>query len=116
MKCFNHQSKEAVAICKNCSKGLCMECAVDVGNGIACKGVCENEVVALNKVMQQSKDAYVNAKKIYSQYSIWLILVGLGFIISSLFLSRIAGFLIFMGLLFLVGAIFSYSASKRFGR
>ena len=116
MKCFNHPSNDAIAICKNCNKGLCKDCAVDVGNGIACKGICENEVVAINKVVQQSKGAFINNSKIYSQYAIWLVLIGVAFIISSIFLAKIDGFLIFMGLLFLVGASFSYSASKRFSK
>jgi hypothetical protein len=31
MKCFNHQGVDAVAICKNCNKALCHDCAADVG-------------------------------------------------------------------------------------
>lgn len=91
-----------------------MECAVDVGNSIACKSACEDEVLDQNKIIQQSKNAYSIAGKIYSQTSVWLGLVGLGFIISSFFLTHTAGFLIFMSLLFFVGAIFMYSASRRY--
>jgi hypothetical protein len=114
MKCFNHPSNDAVAICKNCNKGLCTECAVDVGNGIACKGICEGEVIAINKVVQQSKKTYANTSKTYAQYSAWFALVGIAFLVSSIFLTRTTGFLIFMGLLFLLGATFTYLASKRF--
>lgn len=34
MKCFYHSQADARGICKNCSKGLCEECAVDVGNAL----------------------------------------------------------------------------------
>src|SRR5512145_1470441 len=105
MKCFNHPSKSAVAICKNCNKGLCSECAVDVGNGIACKGLCESEVIAINKIMQQGKKAYANTSKTYSQYSLLLALIGIAFIVSSIFLPRTMGLTISMCLLFLLGAI-----------
>ena len=37
MNCFNHPNIPAVGICKYCQKGLCMECALDLGHGIACK-------------------------------------------------------------------------------
>ena len=44
MHCFIHQDKEAVAICRACSKGLCSECGVDTGRGLGCRGRCEQEV------------------------------------------------------------------------
>ena len=44
MKCFNHNDKDAIAVCRSCGKGLCSECLVDTGNGIACKGKCEKTV------------------------------------------------------------------------
>ncbi|MBU4189689.1 MAG: hypothetical protein KJ886_01655 [Candidatus Thermoplasmatota archaeon] len=31
MKCFYNPTRDAVGVCKNCGKGLCAECAVDVG-------------------------------------------------------------------------------------
>ena len=47
MNCFNHPDVPAVGMCKACQKGLCMECAVDLGHGIACKNHRE-EVEMLN--------------------------------------------------------------------
>lgn len=55
MKCFVHDDQDAVGICKTCQKGVCRECAVDVGNGIACKGACEDEVRRINSVLDRSK-------------------------------------------------------------
>ena len=54
MKCFEHREREAVGICKCCSKGLCEDCAADLGRGLACKGRCEAEVQALNNVTYNS--------------------------------------------------------------
>lgn len=48
MKCFNHPTIDAVAICKNCYKALCKDCLVDLENGIACKNDCVDEVIYLN--------------------------------------------------------------------
>lgn len=42
MNCFNHPDIPAVGICKYCQKGLCKDCAIDSGYGIACKYHREN--------------------------------------------------------------------------
>jgi len=36
MNCFYHPQVSAVGICKYCQKGLCTECAVDLGHGMGC--------------------------------------------------------------------------------
>src|SRR5436190_13891824 len=38
MRCFYHNERDAVGTCRLCSKGLCLECAADLGIAIACKG------------------------------------------------------------------------------
>jgi len=58
MNCYRHQDSTAVGSCKACMKGLCDECAVDMENGLACKDVCESEVLALNQMLQRSKKLY----------------------------------------------------------
>ena len=47
MRCFYHQDREAVGSCKSCGKGLCPDCAADVGKGLACRGRCEEDVRAV---------------------------------------------------------------------
>jgi hypothetical protein len=47
MLCFYHQEKEAVGICKSCGKGVCVECAVDLGKGLACRSRCEESARAI---------------------------------------------------------------------
>jgi hypothetical protein len=42
MNCFNHPDIPAVGICKYCQRGLCKDCAIDSGCGIACKYHQEN--------------------------------------------------------------------------
>ena len=46
MKCFDHMKREAVGVCKTCSKGLCKECAIPLGFAITCKGDCESQAVS----------------------------------------------------------------------
>jgi hypothetical protein len=40
MECFAHEGQAAVAICKNCARGVCRSCAIQVTNGFACSGQC----------------------------------------------------------------------------
>ena len=65
MRCFYHQDADAVATCKNCGRGLCAGCAVDVGNGLACPSRCEEEVRALNRVIARNKTAYQKTSGAY---------------------------------------------------
>ncbi len=47
MRCFYHPDREAVGICLNCHRGVCAESAAVVSDGLACAGVCEEQVRAL---------------------------------------------------------------------
>jgi hypothetical protein len=62
MNCFYHHTIVAVGVCKSCGKGLCPECAADLGKGIACKGHCENEVQSVIRLIDFNA-AMVDAKK-----------------------------------------------------
>jgi len=44
----------AVGTCKSCNKGLCPACAVDLGKGLACKGKCEEDVVAVIRLIERN--------------------------------------------------------------
>jgi hypothetical protein len=54
MRCFYHQDKEAVGTCKSCGKGLCSECAVDVGKGLACRSRCEADARAIIQLVERN--------------------------------------------------------------
>src|SRR5262245_65433493 len=41
MRCFYHTDGVAVGICKNCGRGLCEACAVEIPDGLACLNRCE---------------------------------------------------------------------------
>ncbi len=79
MNCFNHQDRPAVGTCKACSKGLCSECATDLGHGLACKGVHEEEVEGINMIISKSKDIYSSAPRNTMLAPIFYIFMGLVF-------------------------------------
>ncbi len=105
MVCFNHADTPAVAICKSCNRGLCTACAVPVGNGIACRDQCEDDVAGLNSVLarnvqanSQSGSAWSATSGLYSLmgilFGVWgwtsnlvpLILLGAAMLAYGLFL------------------------------
>lgn len=51
MRCFNHQDREAVGICRSCRRGICVECAHEVGKSLACTGQCEEDT-AVDEAMK----------------------------------------------------------------
>jgi len=120
MKCFNHTTADAIGICKHCSKGLCIECAVDLGYGITHRGNCETETRSLHIMVQRSTNAYQVTGKSFSQNAIWLSLLGLFSLVLAISLVRVGGILfwfsLIFGLLMLVGAFFSYRSSRGFRR
>lgn len=54
MRCFYHQGTDAVGTCKSCGKGLCVECAVDLGKGLACRGRCEESARAIIQLVDRN--------------------------------------------------------------
>jgi hypothetical protein len=54
MRCFYHQDREAVGSCKSCGKGVCAECAVDLGKGLACRNRCEDAAKALIQLIDRN--------------------------------------------------------------
>jgi len=121
MKCFNHDAADAVAICKNCNKAICRGCAVDVGNGIACAGSCEQEVKALNELIRRNRTASQRAGYAYHRNALICALITLVFAYLSIDAyqsNRTPLVVVTAGsaVIFLMAAYFNYSAGQKFMR
>jgi len=114
MKCYNHHQSDAVAICKNCNKGVCIECAVDMGNGIACKGACEEEVRSLTELVNRNKKAYKRTGATYYRLSLFLVLAGGFFVYYGLQDAVLTNFVVPVGVIFLIGAGFMIYSGMKF--
>lgn len=119
MKCFNHDGADAVAICKNCNKALCHTCAIDVGNGVACAGACEQEVRALNELIRRNLTAAQKTGYAYNRNAIVCALVALIFVYLSYdaFQSGRTPLLVVTAgstVIFSMAAFFNYSAAQKF--
>lgn len=118
MNCFNHVDTAAVAMCKNCHKGLCKACAVELKNGISCKGNCEDEVKAINEILDRGKTAYQKTSSAYMSSAVIFGLIGALFTILPLlsYIFTKSMNLIFMfpiGIVFLLGACLNVRNSRK---
>lgn len=53
MKCFQHDSSDAVAVCANCGRALCRDCIPSPSmSRIACSADCSAELLATTKTLQ----------------------------------------------------------------
>ena len=117
MRCYYHPNADAVGSCKNCSRGLCMACATDVGNGLACPARCEGEVRALNDVIQRNKTSYKKTQSAYTRTALFYAGLGGLCLTGGLFDWRGYGWILApAGLVFLFAAWVHYSTGRKFER
>ena len=120
MKCFYHNAVDAVGVCKNCNRGICLECAAELSNGIACKNRCEIEVEVVNQLINRNKTAYQKTSSAYSRNALIYLLLGILFVaysgMNETSNSALDWFLLLGGIIFLIGAIFYYSLGKKYSQ
>jgi hypothetical protein len=117
MRCFYHHEAEAVAVCKNCGRGLCAGCAVEVGNGLACPNRCEADVRALNEVIARNRTAYQKTSGAYARIAAFYVLIGAVFGAAGLADWRGYGWLMIpAGVIFVAAGLVHYATGRRFER
>ena len=119
MNCFEHPGRPAVGICKNCQRGLCMDCAADVGDGLACKGRCEQAVRDINEIVNRSKTAYQKAGKAHKGMGTFLAILAFimaGFALFFFALTDSPFFAVYFATFaaaFALGALISIRSGRR---
>lgn len=111
MNCFNHRTVPAIGNCKSCGKALCEDCLVEVVDGLACKGACEERVRRLNALLDQNLNITATANKNIKSASLFRIAFGLAFLVFGFWgyrhLGREMGIFFFsMGMLLIVFGIY----------
>jgi hypothetical protein len=116
--CYYHPDKPAVGLCKYCQRGLCSDCAAPAGDSLACKGLHEEQVRALELLMQRNM---LHSKRVGSDYvrnTIFYGIVGIlftGFGISQLrWLGLQAVIYLLIGLALLHAAVANYLESRKY--
>jgi hypothetical protein len=78
MECAEHTGRAAIGICRACMRGVCRECAAPQRLGLACRGRCEADVVALSTTLEQSiRTAALSSSMLQHTPRLW---VGIGLV------------------------------------
>ncbi len=116
MRCFFHRDAEAIGVCQSCHRGLCTDCYAEVGQLLACRNRCEEDVARWELIAHTTAANYAAARKIYFWSAVFLVLTGLPFVISALFViprDRNYGlFGLFIGVLFLLFSVILFRSAR----
>lgn len=115
--CYNHTERDAVGSCKACSKGLCTECAVDLGHGLACRGAHEQRVTQLDHIISRNAQIQATAGRARYLAPIFLCFMGAVFTGYGLVYERRGNFTLLLGLGFLAYGVYAFAVNRRaFGK
>jgi hypothetical protein len=112
MKCFYHPVSFAIGVCKNCGKGVCKKCAVDLVDGLACRGKCEEKAKAIIQMIEKGKRAYEKTSAVYRNFAIQAFFGGLVCLAIGFYFGNVA--IGYFSSIFFLGAFFSILASRKF--
>jgi len=101
MRCFNHSDRDASGICKACGKGLCTDCAVDLGHGLSCRGDHEERIAASERMMTRATRVQETAARSKFLGPAFFLFCGGVMAYYGLERSEMSGFLMLLGLAFL---------------
>ncbi len=119
MKCFNHPTVDAVALCKSCSRGLCRDCVAEVELSCSCRNRCEEDVAAMNDLVERGRTAYQKTSATYFRSGLITLLLGSVFLVIGGFgVTRGAGgewgyFLLLIGLLIAGMGVSHFISAKK---
>ena len=119
MKCFYHQTVDAVSLCKSCSRALCPNCIAQVGLSSSCRNRCEADVGTLNDLLERGRTAYQKTGAIWFRSGIFSLLLGGVFMIFGVpglvsdSRSEWDYFLFGIGLLFAGWSVAQFISSRR---
>jgi hypothetical protein len=117
MNCAQHLQTSAMGICKNCSRGLCQDCAVDEGFGLACKNSCEAEVKAVWQLIERNKQVSLRTSAVYLRMAALYGLMAAFFLVFQLVVKSVPVEIEYLfngfGVLCLVGSFFQLVNANR---
>jgi hypothetical protein len=116
--CYYHSDRPAAGLCKYCQRGLCSDCAAQAGDSLACKGLHEEQVHAMEALLQKN---ILQSKRVGSDYMRNTIFYGLvGILFTAFGFSQLrwlglqAVVYLMIGLALLYAAIANYLESRKY--
>jgi hypothetical protein len=116
MKCFTHQTVDAIGTCRNCGKGLCPSCAVDLQFALTCRGECESEARAVRAQILRSRTLLDTQKRFRFFAPIFFWLFGAVFLVENFAGPGFSWLTFSMGVLFLLFGSGMFLAQRRWTR
>ena len=118
MNCYYHPNQPAIGICKHCQRGLCIACAADVDDSLACKDRHEEQVRAIETLTVRNLLQARRVGSVYRRNAIFYFLVGILFAGFGLLQIQWLGwqgiFLMVIGLFLLLAATMNYLESRKY--
>ena len=119
MNCFYSPNQPAIGLCKSCLRGLSSEYATDVGDGLACKGICETRARKINLMVDSNSKVMAVANTQVQKNASFSIVAGVLFGAMGFFMGLPSGqpmALLFcgLGLLFIFRGISGYTRSSKY--
>ena len=118
MNCYYHPDRPAIALCKYCQRGLCSDCAAHAGDSLACKNLHEDQVRAMEALLQRN---ILQSKRVGSDYlrnTIFYGAVGILFTVFGIsqlnWLGLQAVVYVIIGLALLWAAVANYLESRKY--
>ncbi|OOG54349.1 hypothetical protein [Rhodanobacter sp. C03] len=114
MQFFNHHESAAIGMCKHCCKGLCAACATDLGYGLACRELREEQVTSTHAmVTKAARLQSVNRSNKYLGPAFFIVLGSLfatwGFVTEG----GVTNFIFPMGAVLVLYGVFLLSAVRK---
>jgi hypothetical protein len=117
MYCYYHADRGAVGTCKACCKGLCAECAVDLGFGLSCRGPHEQRVAEVEELISRNASVQRVAGRAKFAAPAFYLFMGAIFTGYGLLSSREMKFIVLLGIGFLIfGAYVLVANLRAFGK
>ena len=113
MKCFAHQSVDAIGLCKNCGKGLCSSCAKDLQFALSCSDSCERELMAVRAQILRSRALLDTQKRFRLLAPVFFVLMGAVFFATDLSSGHFSWFTTVFGVLCILFGGGMYLAARR---
>ena len=119
MNCYYQPNTPAIGVCKSCGRGLSIEYATDVGNGLACKDKCEDRVRLLNSIIDRNTTILAVSNTQLRRNMIFSVTVGLLFCVLGVNMGFAnsglpGGVYVALGIVFILRGIFSYTRSAQY--
>ena len=118
MVCYYHPDRPALGLCKYCQRGLCSDCAAAAGDALACRNLHEEQVLAVEALLQKN---ILQSKRVGSDYlrnTIFYGIVGILFAAFGYFQLRFLGLqaaiYLMIGLALLWAALSNYLESRKY--